>query len=418
MSDVFDELEVRLPQAREEALMASVRHLVREAMPNVPALAERLAGIGPDDLADRAALARIPVLRKQELMERQARLPPFGGFADADRLRGRRIYQSPGPIWEVGDDRAEAARATARAFFAAGVRAGDVIHNAFGHHMTPGGFLLDAGARALGCAVFPAGIGNTDQQVEAAAVLRPNAFTGTPDFLKILLDRAVQAGKDLSCFRRALVSGGALFPSLRADYRERGIAVMQCYATAEFGAIAYETMGPDGLPLPGMVVNEHVLVEIVRPGTSDPVPDGEVGEVVVTGFDPAYPMLRLGTGDLSAVLPEPSPCGRTNMRIRGWMGRADQRTKVKGMFVDPAQVAEILRRVPGIAKARLVVSREGGSDLMTLQIERSEGGAADLAATEATMRAVTGLGARVEAVDAGSLPNDGRVICDERDYTA
>jgi phenylacetate-CoA ligase len=416
MSDVFDELEVRLPEAREEALLAAVRHLVRESGPQVPALAERVAGIEPDDLRDRSALARIPVLRKQDLMERQAREPPFGGFADLARLRGRRIYQSPGPIWEVGDDRAEAARATARAFFAAGVRAGDVVHNAFGHHMTPGGFLLDAGARALGCAVFPAGVGNTDQQVEAAASLRPGAYTGTPDFLKILLDRALEAGKDLSSFRRALVSGGALFPSLRAAYRDRGIAVMQCYATAEFGAIAYESMGTDGLPLPGMVVNEHVLVEIVRPGTSDPVPDGEVGEVVVTGFDPVYPLLRLGTGDLSAVIAEPSPCGRTNMRIRGWMGRADQRTKVKGMFVDPAQVAEIVRTVPGAARARLVVSREAEADVMTLQVEPQADRRPDAVQCEAVLRSVTGLGGRVEVVDAGSLPNDGKVISDERDY--
>ena len=416
MSDVFDELEVRLPEAREEALLGAVRHLVCDAAPRIPELADRLVGIDLDDLTDRAALARIPVLRKPELLDRQMREPPFGGLADGSRLRGRRIYQSPGPIWEVGDDRVEAARATARAFFAAGARAGDIVHNSFGHHMTPGGFLLDAGARALGCAVFPAGTGNTDQQVDAAAALRPTVFTGTPDFLKILLDRAAETGKDLSCFRRALVSGGALFPSLREEYRERGVVVMQCYATAEFGAIAYESVGPDARPLPGMVVNEHVLVEIVRPGTSDPVPDGEVGEVVVTGFDPAYPLVRLGTGDLSAMLSDPSPCGRTNRRIRGWMGRADQRTKVKGMFVDPAQVAAILRKVPQAARARLVVTREDDTDAMTLRVEPAPGAMPAAAELAAALTEATHLGGSVEIVAPGTLPNDGKVISDERDY--
>ena len=418
MPDVFDELEVRMPEDREAALLAAIRHLVREAGSRVPAMAERIEGIDPDDLRDRAALARIPVLRKHDVMERQARTPPFGGFADVSKLKGRRVYQSPGPIWEVGDDRVEVARATARAFFAAGVRAGDIVHNAFGHHMTPGGFLLDAGARALGCTVFPAGTGNTDHQVDAAAALRPTVFTGTPDFLKILLDRAREAGKDLSSFRRGLVSGGALFPSLRAEYAERGVAVAQCYATAEFGVIAYESLGADGRPLPGMLVNEHVLVEIVRPGTSDPVPDGEVGEVVVTGFDPAYPLIRLGTGDLSAILPEMSPCGRTNRRIRGWMGRADQRTKVRGMFVDAAQVAAIVRRLPQVARARLVVSREGAADVMTLRVEPAAGAVPEAAASEAVMREITRLGGRVEVVAPGTLPNDGKVISDERDYAS
>lgn len=418
MPEVFDELEVRSPEEREAALFASLRKLVREAGPRLPALAERLDGIDPDDLRDRAALARIPVMRKQEVMERQARIPPFGGLVDLSKLQGRRVFQSPGPIWEVGDDRVEVARAAARAFFAAGVRAGDAVHNAFSYHMTPGGFLLDAGARALGCVVFPAGTGSTDQQVDAAEALRPTVFTGTPDFLKILLDRAREAGKDLSSFRRGLVSGGALFPSLRAEYAERGISVAQSYATAEFGVIAYESLGPDGQALTGMIVNEHVLVEIVRPGTSDPVPDGEVGEVVVTGFDPAYPLVRLGTGDLSAFISEPSPCGRTNRRIRGWLGRADQRTKVKGMFVDAAQVADIVRRLPQVARARLVVSREGASDVMTVQVEPATGAVPDVTATEAVIREVTRLGGRVEVVGPGTLPNDGKVISDERDYTS
>jgi phenylacetate-CoA ligase len=416
MTDHFDTLETRTPSDREAALFGALPSFLDKATRAAPALAARLAGIDLSTVTDRAALAKLPVLRKSELMAMQAETPPFGGFADLGALAGRRVFQSPGPLWEPEDDSGEAARATARAFFAAGVRAGDVVHNAFSHHMTPGGFLLDAGARTLGCTIFPAGVGNTDMQVEAAAALRPSVYCGTPDFLKTLLDRAAETGKDLSSFKRALVSGGALFPSLRAEYLSRGIAVMQCYATAEFGVIAYETAAPDGTPNPGMLVNEHVVVEIVRPGTGEPLADGEVGEVVVTGFNPAYPLVRLGTGDLSAVLSGPSPCGRTNMRIRGWMGRADQRTKVKGMFVDPAQVAEVARRFPDIARARLVVSRDGAADVMTLQVEPKPGAVVDAAAIGTVLRDVTRLGGGVTIVEPGALPNDGKVIADERDY--
>jgi phenylacetate-CoA ligase len=271
--------------------------------------------------------------------------------------------------------------------------------------MTPGGFLLDEGARALGCTVFPAGTGNTEMQVEAAEALRPQVYCGTPDFLKVMLDKADETGRDLSSFRLGLVSGGALFPSLRDLYRERGIAVLQCYATAEFGVIAYEAADSDGAPHPGMILNENLILEIVRPGTGDPVAEGEVGEVVVTSFNEAYPMIRLGTGDLSAILPGNSPCGRTNTRIKGWMGRADQRTKIKGMFVDPKQVAEVVRRHPEIGRARLVVSRDGERDAIP-----------DANAVGLALREITKLGGQVLIAPRGSLPNDGKVIADEREY--
>ncbi|MCB1384217.1 MAG: AMP-binding protein, partial [Notoacmeibacter sp.] len=326
MMSHFDGLETRAPAARESELFARLPGFLASAMRAAPGLADWLGGIDPAAVTSREALAKLPVLRKPELLEFQLANPPFGGFANPAALKGNRVFMSPGPLWEpqgIGPD----PWAAARAFHAAGIRPGDVVHNAFAYHMTPGGFILDEGARAFGCTVFPAGVGNTDMQVDAIRALQPSVYTGTPDFLKVILDRAAETGEPLTCFKRALVSGGALFPSLREEYRARGIAVLQCYATAEFGVIAYETAGPDGVPLPGMMVNEHVIVEIVRPGTDDPVSDGEVGEVVVTSFSDAYPLIRLGTGDLSAVLAEPSPCGRTNMRIRGWMGRADQRTK-------------------------------------------------------------------------------------------
>jgi phenylacetate-CoA ligase len=416
MTEFFDALEKRSRDQREEALFSALPAFLAGAARTVPAFAGRLGGIDPAAVTDRTELAKLPVLRKSDIMASQAKDPPFGGLTDPAALAGRRVFQSPGPIWVPEDDRPEAGHATARAFFAAGIRRGDIVHNTFSHHMTPGGFLLDAGARALGCPVFPAGVGSTDLQVEAAAGLKPSVYCGTPDFLKVLLDRAAETGKDLSSFRKALVTAGALFPSLRTEYLSRGVSVMQCYATAEFGVIAYETSEADGLPNPGMVVNEHIIVEIVRPGTGDPVPEGEVGEVVVTGFNPAYPLLRLGTGDLSAVLAGPSPCGRTNTRIRGWMGRADQRTKVKGMFVDPAQVADVTHRQPGIARARLVVTRDGEMDAMTLHVEPRAGHGLDANAIAAALRDATRLGGGIVIVEPGVLPNDGKVISDERDY--
>ncbi len=413
----FDEAETGDPQTRERQLFDRLPAFLSEATANVPGLADWLSGVDLRSVTSRAALAALPVLRKVELMERQAANPPFGGFANPAALAGGRVFVSPGPIWEPQGFGADPWQ-SARAFFAAGIRPGDIVHNAFAYHMTPGGFILDEGARALGCTVFAAGTGNTDMQVEAASMLKPKVFCGTPDFLKVMLDRALESGRDLSSLRLGLMSGGALFPSLRAEYRQRGVKVMQCYATAEFGVIAYETVGPDGEPLPGMVLNEDLILEIVRPGTGDPVPDGEVGEVVVTSFNLAYPMVRLGTGDLSAMLPGASPCGRTNTRIRGWMGRADQRTKVKGMFVDPRQVAEIVRRHPEIARARLVVARDGERDTMTLHVELVSGWGPDTGAIGHTLREVTKLGGTVSIAVPNSLPNDGKVIDDKRDYRA
>jgi phenylacetate-CoA ligase len=416
MASYFDELETRAPQARERDLFARLPHFLQQSATAAPGLGRWLAGHDLSKITSRAALAELPVLHKAELMEMQKAEPPFGGFADPAYREGGRIFMSPGPIWEPGGIGADPWQA-ARAFFAAGVRPGDLVHNAFAYHMTPGGFILDDGARALGCTVFAAGTGNTEMQVEAAAILRPAVYSGTPDFLKVMLDKAAEMGRDLSSIRRGLVSAGALYPSLRAEYAARGVAVMQCYATAEFGVIAYETASPLGEPNPGMVVNEHLIVEVVRPGTDNPVADGEVGEVVVTSFNPAYPMVRLGTGDLSAVLPGASPCGRTNTRIRGWLGRADQRTKVKGMFVDPKQVAEVVRRNPAIGRARLVVTREGERDAMTLHVEPAAGATPDAHGIETVLREATKLGGAVKLVPAGSLPNDGKVIADERDYT-
>jgi phenylacetate-CoA ligase len=411
----LDGLETRDPEERERALFGRLPDFLKSALAETPGLARWLKGVDPAAITSRAALASLPVLRKAELMELQASDPPFGGFANAEALRGSRVFLSPGPIWEpqgLGVDPGGGARA----FFAAGIRPGDIVHNAFAYHMTPGGFLLDAGARALGCTVFAAGTGNTEMQIEAAAALRPRVYCGTPDYLKVMLDKADETAKDLSCFGKGLVSAGALFPSLRAHYRARGIDVLQCYATAEFGVIAYESAAEEGQPHPGMIVNEDLIVEIVRPGTGEVLADGEVGEVVVTSFNAAYPMVRLGTGDLSAVLPGRSPCGRTNTRIKGWMGRADQRTKVKGMFVDPKQIAEIVRRHPAIRRARLVVTRDGARDVMTLHVETD--GPLSTGDIGATLQEVTKLGGTVTLAASGSLPNDGKVIADERDYSA
>jgi phenylacetate-CoA ligase len=413
VSNHFDELETQAPDQREERLFAALPGFLQQAAKASAAWERRLSGHDLAGITSRSALARLPVLRKDELMEAQKAHPPLGSYADNSLLAGTRMFVSPGPVYEPQPPGRDPWGA-ARAFHAAGIRAGDLVHNAFSYHMTPGGFIMDEGARALGARVFPAGTGNTEQQVEAAAALRPDAYGGTPDFLKMLLDKAAEAGRDLSSIRKGLVSGGALFPSLREEYARRGVAVMQCYATADLGVIAYESRHGEA-PLPGMVVNENLIVEIVRPGTGEPVPDGEVGELVVTNFNRAYPMVRFGTGDLSAVLPEPSPCGRTNARIRGWMGRADQRTKIKGMFVDPKQVDAIVKAVPGLARARLVVTRDGDRDAMTLQAERQPGASPDATAIATAMLAATKLKGAVELVDA--LPNDGKVVDDRRDYT-
>jgi phenylacetate-CoA ligase len=411
----YDHLETRDPEAREQALFNMLPGFIERAKRIAPGWAALLEGVDGAAIVDRAALARLPVLRKSGLKEHQARLAPFGGFVSTDPGAVGRIFMSPGPIYEpegYGDDWWR----SARALYAAGFRKGDVIHNTFAYHLTPGGWILDAGARAIGCAVIPAGPGNTEQQIEALSHLRPTGFIGVPDFLKILLDKAAEAGKPARSITKALVSGGALFPNLRQDYADRGIRVQQCYATADVGVIAYESRGPDGR-IEGMIVNEGVLIEIVRAGTGDPVPDGEVGEVVITCFNRDYPMIRFATGDLSAVLSGQSMCGRTNTRIRGWLGRADQTTKVKGMFVHPEQIAEIAKRHPELGRLRLVVGRAGDQDSMVLMAE-SQSAHAELSARVAeTLQAVTKLRGDVQLVEARSLPNDGKVIADERTYT-
>lgn len=410
MSTYFDALETRPPEQREAELMARLKRSLERALTAAPGWRGHLGGITAGDVGDREALAQLPVLRKSELKAFQAETPPFGGFEIGEAKDLGRVFMSPGPIFEPMGGEADPWRG-ARSLFAAGFRPGDLVHNAFAYHLTPGGFILDHGARALGCAVVPGGVGNTEQQIEAIAHLKPVAYTGTPDFLKVLQDKAAEAGKDVSSITKALVSGGALFPSLRAEYRERGVNVLQCYATAEAGVIAYESEA-----LEGMIVDEGLILEIVRPGTGEPVPEGEVGEVVVTTFNPVYPMFRLATGDLSAVLPGQSPCGRTNMRIKGWLGRADQTTKIKGMFVHPSQVAEISKRHPELKRLRLVVGRANEQDTMTLMAECGEAGEGLADALGRSVQAVLKLRGKVEIVAPGTLPNDGMVISDERSY--
>ena len=406
----YDQLETRDPVQRELAQFNLLPDLVRHAMANAPGWAAHLKGVDAGALNSRQSLAKLPVLRKSALTQLQAKVPPFGGFATAPAGVLGRVFMSPGPIFEP-EGRGEDWWRTARALFAAGIRKGDIVHNTFAYHLTPGGWILDAGARALGCTVIAAGPGNTEQQLDAVQYLRPNVYVGVPDYLKILLDKAKEGGRDASSFKKALVGGGALFPSLRAEYKTRGVDTYQTYATADLGIIAYESEA-----LEGMIVDEGAIVEIVRPGTGDPLPAGEVGEVVVTTFNRDYPMIRFATGDLSAVLPGTSPCGRTNMRIRGWLGRADQTTKVKGMFVHPEQVAEVAKRHAGLGRVRLVVARAGEQDVMTLRAETTKADADLKAKLAQTLQAVTKLKGEVELVAPGSLPNDGKVIADERTY--
>ncbi|AEG94612.1 phenylacetate--CoA ligase family protein [Ramlibacter tataouinensis] len=413
----YDALETRSPAEREAQLMAALPRQVAHAQRHAPAMAQILAGVDAAAVDSRQALARLPVTRKHELLERQKAgraADPFGGFAA--QVRGPamlRIFASPGPIYEP-DGAARDYWRTARAMHAAGFCAGDLVHNAFSYHMTPGAFIMEAGAHALGCTVFPAGTGQTEQQLQAIAELRPRAYAGTPSFLRILLEKAAETGADAGSLRVALTGGEALPPSLRDWFAERGLQVFQSYATADLGLIAYETEARQGL-----VLDEGVIVEIVRPGTGEPVPEGEVGEVVVTTLNPDYPLIRFGTGDLSAVLPGACPSGRTNIRIRGWLGRADQTTKIRGMFVHPAQVADIARRFPEVLKARLVVSGEMANDTMTLKVE-AVGPQPVLQGLQARLgeaiRDVTKLRGEVLLLQPGSLPNDGKVIEDARSY--
>jgi len=414
----LDALEAREPAVREAALMAALSGIVRAAQ-TVPGMATLLEGVEPARVSTRAALAALPVLRKPELLERQKAeraTDPFGGYSAIGwrGLRGlsgaRRVYQSPGPIYEPEGGSTDYWR-IARALRAAGFEAGDLVHNSFSYHLTPGAWMMESGAQALGCTVFPGGVGNTELQLQAMTDLRPDAYCGTPSFLRILLEKAGETGMVIPSLKKALVSGEAFPPSLRDWLKERGVEGYQAYATADVGLIAYETAARQGL-----VVDEGVLVEIVRPGTGDPVPEGEVGEVVVTVLHPEYPLVRFGTGDLSAVLPGHCPTGRTNGRIKGWMGRADQTAKVRGMFVHPSQVAEVLRRHASVRRARLVVEGEMANDRMTLRVEVAGASEGLGEAVAHTVRDVTKLRCEVELMPPGSLPNDGKVIEDARTY--
>jgi phenylacetate-CoA ligase len=403
----YDELETRDPDGRARAQFSRLVEILARAR-TAPGWALRLDGVDPGSAASPAGLAKLPLLRKSDLPALQHADPPFGGFNVTPPDKARRLMMSPGPIFEPEFDSPDGYGA-ARALFAAGFRSGNIVHNAFSYHLTPGAFIFESGLYALGCAVVPGGVGNTDQQIDAISHFKPSGYAGTPDFLKVLLDGADTAGKDASSLKRALVSGAALPATLRQECRARGVDVLQCYALAEVGVIAYESAGRDG-----MVVNEHVIVEIVRPGTGDPVPSGDVGEVVVTSLNPDYPMIRLATGDLSAALAGPSFCGRTNVRIKGWMGRADQATKIKGMFVHPGQVAEIGKRHPGLGRLRLVVARAGEQDVMTLMAECAPGQESLTQAVAETLQTVTKLRGEVKLLAVGTLPNDGKIITDER----
>ena len=408
MADHYDALETRTHQEREADLFKRLLGVLREAL-KAPAYAERLKGIDPAQVTSRAALAALPVLRKSDLPAIHKASPPFGGLVTAPLGSFGRLFTSPGPIFEPQAAETDS-WGSARAIFAAGLRPGDIVLNTFSYHLTPGGFIFDSAARALGCAVIPAGPGNTEQQFELIEAYRPVAYAGTPDFLKILLDNAEKTGRDISSIKRAIVSGAAFPPSLQAEIKGRGIDAYQVFGTADLGLVAFETAGRDG-----MVVSENVIFEIVRPGTGDPVPDGDVGEIVVTTLNPHHPWIRLALGDLTAALPGPSTTGHTNLRIKGWMGRADQTTKVKGMFVRPEQVAEIGKRHPELKRLRLVVSRDGESDVMTLKAETTAASPTLAEAVGATLRVVTKLGGKVELVASGSLPNDGKAIADERE---
>ncbi len=405
----FDTLETRDPQQRERDLMACLPAQIEHAKANAPWFAESLREVDPAQITTRAALAQLPVVRKHELIELQKQHRPFGGLVAARWGQLGRVFSSPGPIYEPEGRNPDYWR-TARALFAAGFRAGDLVHNSFSYHMTPGAWILEGGALALGCTVFPGGVGQTEQQLQAMADLQPQGYVGTPSFLRILLDKADELGLKIPSLTKALVSGEAFLPPVREAFAARGISGCQAYATADLGVIAYETAAREGL-----VVDEDVILEIVRPGTGDPVPAGEVGEVVVTTFNTTYPLIRFGTGDLSAILPGISPCGRTNLRIRGWLGRADQTTKVKGMFVHPEQIAAVQKRHPEILRARLVVTNPDSSDAMTLRCEGS-GDAAATATIADSLRELTKLRGTVEFVAPGTLPNDGKVISDERKY--
>ena len=419
MKTHMDALETRAPADREAALLAALPAQIAHAQKNAPAFSEILKDIRAADITTRAALAKLPVIRKYELLEKQkasraAGGSVFGGFSAVSYGQQMpRVFSSPGPLYEPEGSHADYWR-MARAIAAAGFKPGELIHNCFSYHFTPAGSMMETGAHALGCTVFPGGVGQTEQQVQAMAELQPAGYIGTPSFLKIILEKAAEMGVALPSVKKALVSGEAFPPSLRDWMTERGVNAYQCYATADVGLIAYETSARQGL-----VIDEGVIVEIVRPGTGDPVPEGEVGELVITSLNPDYPLIRFGTGDLSAILVGTCPTGRTNQRIKGWLGRADQTTKVRGMFVHPGQVAEVVKRFPAALRARLVVQGEMANDSMALHVETTatQGAEAELKAQIAeAIRDVTKLRSDVHLVAPGTLANDGKVIEDARSY--
>jgi phenylacetate-CoA ligase len=410
MGEHYDGLETRDPQAREADFFAKLRANLAHAKAHAPYWRRTLAECDPAQITDRAALARLPVTRKSALIGLQKAEPPFGGLLAVPVGELARIFLSPGPILDP-EGRAPDCWNTARGLYAAGFRKGDLVQNCMSYHLTPGARILESGLEALGCVCIPGGVGQTEQQVQVMAALKPRGYAGTPSFLRIILEKAQELNADLSSLKKAFVSGEALPPSLRKEFETKGIQVLQGYATADLGLVAYETPAREGL-----VVSENVLVEIVRPGTGDPVPDGEVGEVLVTNLVRDYPLVRFSLGDLSAVAPGLSPCGRTNMRIKGWMGRADQTTKVKGMFVHPEQVAEVVRRHPEIKRGRLVVSQENGADLMTLLCETERDSTTLVPLIQETLAAITKMRGEVGFVAPGSLPNDGKVIEDVRKF--
>jgi phenylacetate-CoA ligase len=408
----FDDLETRDPELRERALFKALEDQIANAKKNAPYFADLLKEVQPHQVKDRAALAKLPVTRKSDLIRLQKARPPFAGMTAIAAGQLGRIFASPGPIYDPQADKRDY-WGIARALYAAGFREGELVHNTFSYHFTPAGFMFDLAAQALGCPVFPAGVGQTELQVQTIADLKPVGYTGTPSFLRILLEKADEMKLDISSLRKASVSGEAFLPPVRTLLAERGIDAFQSYGTADLGLVAYETQAREG-----MVVDEGVILEILRPGTGDPVAEGEVGEVVVTTLTPEYPLIRFATGDLSALLPGRSPCGRTNLRIKGWMGRADQTTKVKGMFVHPSQVDQVVKRHPEILRARLTVSHDADkNDVMTLQCEVAEPASDSFAqAVEETLREATKLRGHVVLKPRGTLPNDGKVIEDVRKY--
>jgi phenylacetate-CoA ligase len=415
MSGHYDALETRFPDEREAGLMAALPRQIAHAKSNAPGFARILEKIRPEAIRSRAALAALPVTRKSDLGELQAKLRPLGGLNATPVAKLAKIFMSPGPIYEPEGSGRDWWR-TARALYAGGFRAGDLIANTFAYHFTPAGSMLESGALAVGCTVLPAGVGQTELQVAAIRDLGIDGYVGTPSFLKLIVDKADEMKADISSLKKAHVGAEYLPPALRQAMLGRGIRVTQSYGTADLGSLAYESLGPDGGVTEGMILDEGLLLEIVRPGTGDPVPAGEAGEVVITTFNPDYPLVRFGTGDLSAVLPGTSPCGRTNTRIRGWMGRADQTTKVRAMFVTPKQVNEVVRRHPEILKARLVVEGETGNDRMILKCEAKDRPAGLAEAIAGSIRELTKLRGEVALLEPGALPNDGKVIEDARKY--